>query len=71
MRHSSLNAPLRIYDMGDDRVAAYYLGVFEEQQFVGLWKRSEVGEMALQFALTHGFDSLTLQVVQVKANLIP
>ncbi len=69
MRHSSLTAPLRVYDTGDDRVAAYFLDIFEEQQFMGLWQRSEVGTMALQFALTHDFDSLTLQIVHVKANV--
>ena len=69
MRHSSLTAPLRIYDIGDDRVAAYYLDILEEQQFMGLWERADVGTMALQFALTHDFDSLTLQIVQVKANI--
>jgi hypothetical protein len=69
MRHSSLTAPLRVYDTPDERVAVYYLDVFEEQQFVGLWKRAEVGALALRFALSHGFDSLTLQVVQVPADI--
>ncbi len=69
MRHSSLTAPLRVYDTADERVAVYYLDVFEEQQFVGLWKRPEVGALALKFALTHGFDSLALQVVNVQADL--
>jgi hypothetical protein len=69
MKHSSLTAPLRVYDTANERVAVYYLDVFEEQQFVGLWKRQDVGELALQFALTHGFDSLALQVVQVQAKV--
>ena len=68
MRHSSLTAPLRVYDTADERVAVYYLDVFEEQHFVGLWKRPEVGALALQFAVTQGFDHLALQVVQVQAN---
>lgn len=69
MKHSSLTAPLRVYDTADERVAVYYLDIFEEQQFLGLWKRPDVGALALQFALTHGFDSLELQVVQVQADI--
>lgn len=69
MRHSPLVAPLRVYDTGDDRVAAYYLDISDEQQFIGLWQRAEVGALALKFALSHGFDSLTLQIVHVKANI--
>jgi hypothetical protein len=60
---------LRIYDTGSDRVAVYFLDIFDEQQFMGLWQRAEVGAMALQFAFAHGFDSLTLQIVHVKANV--
>ena len=68
MKRSTLTAPLRIYDTGHDRVAVYYLDIFEEQQLVGLWKRSEVAKLALQFTHTHGFDNLALQLVPVTAN---
>jgi hypothetical protein len=69
MQHSSLTAPLRIYDTGEERVAAYYLDIFEDQQFLGLWQRADVGALSLRFALTQGFDNLTLQIVHVNARI--
>jgi hypothetical protein len=68
MKRSSLTAPMRIYDTGHDRVAVYYLDVFEEQQLVGFWKRSEVATLIAQFAETHGFEAFALQIVPVQAN---
>jgi len=69
MKRSTLTAPLRIYDTGQDRVAVYYLGIFEEQQLVGLWKRSEVATLAIQFAHSCGFEAFALQLVPVTANV--
>jgi len=68
MNRSSLTAPLRIYDTGHERVAVYYLDIYEEQQLVGFWKRSEVAMLAVRFAHTHGFEAFALQLVPVPAN---
>ncbi len=68
MKRSSLTVPLRIYDTGHDRVAVYYLDVFEEQTLIGLWKRSDVAVSAVQFARKHGFEAFALQLVPVQAS---
>ena len=68
MKRSTLTALLRIYDTGQDRVAVWYLDIFEEQQLVGLWERTEVASLTIQFVRSCGFEAFAVQLVPVTAN---
>jgi hypothetical protein len=65
MTRSPLTAPLRVYDSGQDFVAAYYIDLCGEKQFVDIWLRDEVAMRADQFVEEQGFDAYALAIVKI------
>ena len=68
MKRSLLTAVMRVYDTGQERLAAYYLDVFNDQHLIGTWPREEVEQMSDAFAIEHGFEQIDVEIVQLRAG---
>ena len=65
MKRSSVTAVLRIYDTGQEHLAAYYLDLFAEQHFIDVWHRDHFAEDAQQFVEDWGFDGYALAITRL------
>jgi hypothetical protein len=65
MERSPVTAVLRVFDTGQDHVAAYYVDLLDQQHLVDVWPRAQVVELAHLFAREHGFDGHALSVIRL------